>query len=333
VLRGLLVASAITALAVTSSFSGTPEDVSRFYGRAYFGDAIGSGLTLSQQRAFDRGASLFSKNWSGTSSLSKNGNSCVSCHSVPAPGGSGMSDSALVTTRVQDGRTVVVYASDVERRSSEKRRTPPLFGLGLLESSDMLLAPDGERRAFLGALGEHNNIESAVRHAVRAELGLRTQQDCAKEEGAKDSKCRASISESQISDLIAFVRLLAAPPRLYSRYGPNAKGANLFRQVGCAACHTPSFDTRKSPFPTLRASGLNAYSDFRQHDLGGRQRVRTTPLWGINSYGPPYWHDGSANSIEQAIGKHASEGIYSLNAYQSLSEEERELVLKFLKAL
>lgn len=300
------------------------------YAKAYFGDSI-AGLTEADSAAFDRGARLFAKTWPASPGRSRNATSCVTCHSVPASGGSGMSDTALVATRVEGGRSSVHY--NVSRLSPgfEARRTPPLFGLGLIAESDQLRQTDGTRQRFLGALGEHDSLEGAVNHAAKAELGLRTPELCAETVG-KQTECHPDISEQDVQDLVLFIRYLAAPPRLYAR-GDTSPGRATFAALGCAACHAPTFSTTGSPFERLRAQHLEGYTDFRMHDVGGKYKVRTTPLWGLNSYGPPYWHDGSAMSIDSAIRLHGGDATTARRDYERLTDEQRDALLAFLKTL
>jgi CxxC motif-containing protein (DUF1111 family) len=66
---------------------------------------------------------------------------------------------------------------------------------------------------------------------------------------------------------------------------------------------------------------------------------KTPALWGIglseNSQGGNYFlmHDGRARSIEEAIIMHGGEAINSKNAFQNLSETDKNALLKFIKSL
>jgi len=55
----------------------------------------------------------------------------------------------------------------------------------------------------------------------------------------------------------------------------------------------------------------------------------------VNSQGGSYFlmHDGRAKSIEEAILLHGGEALRSKNSYQSLSEKEKNNLIKFLKSL
>ncbi|OQZ05927.1 MAG: hypothetical protein B6D36_07605 [Planctomycetes bacterium UTPLA1] len=59
---------------------------------------------------------------------------------------------------------------------------------------------------------------------------------------------------------------------------------------------------------------------------------RTAPLWGL-SRTPPYFHDGSADSIDLAIRKHDGEALTIRQAYEVLSDADRAALLAFLDTL
>lgn len=244
-----------------------------------------------------------------------------------------MSNTALVATKVVAGRSHVFYKTDPTIvLGTENRRTPPLFGLGLLENADQLMREDGSRANFLGALAEHNSIAGAVERAVEVELGLTTASTC-KSPGATRTACTPDVSTQDLSDLVQYLQFLAAPPRIYVDARVEKIGLESFKRMGCATCHKPTFSTIKSKSARLRAVGLHGYTDFRVHDVGGAYKVRTTPLWGLNSYGPPYWHDGSAQSIDEAIRMHSGRATTARSAYERLPADERDVLLKFLKGL
>lgn len=320
---------ALVAFILPLGISWAGSEDSRIYSRAYFGDPI-QGLSETEQLSFERGAALFAKTWPQSTRTPRNAGSCVGCHSVPAAGGSGMSDSASVLTKVVAGRSHVLYRQ-VHRSYTdiETRRTPPLFGLGLLENSDHLLRPSGDRASFFGALAEFGSLREVIERAATVELGLRISSSCKTE---ANKNCSSALSPSDVDDLVNYVRFLAAPPQMY-RNADHDEGRELFSKSGCAICHVPSFSTLSSSFSILQSRNVYAYTDFATHDVGGQHKVRTTPLWGINSYGPPYWHDGSARSIEEAITRHAGEATSATWAYQGLTDRQKNAVLGFLKGL
>jgi CxxC motif-containing protein (DUF1111 family) len=62
------------------------------------------------------------------------------------------------------------------------------------------------------------------------------------------------------------------------------------------------------------------------------QEFRTPPLWGIARTGPPYLHDGRAQTIHEAIVAHDGEAARSAAAYRALPESGRQALLQFVGA-
>jgi CxxC motif-containing protein (DUF1111 family) len=115
-----------------------------------------------------------------------------------------------------------------------------------------------------------------------------------------------------------------------------ARGATVFRQTGCAACHTPSL-----PAPGGEA-GL--YSDLLLHDMGptlddgvtqgqatGRD-WRTTPLWGLGTR-ERFLHDGRARTVRAAVLAHGGEAAAAAGRFRALSEDDLGALLAFLASL
>lgn len=139
-----------------------------------------------------------------------------------------------------------------------------------------------------------------------------------------------------------FMTLLGAPPR-----GPRSVqteiGAVVFRQIGCANCHTPTLVTGASPVRALSHKAFQPYSDFLLHDMGALgdgivqgaatgSRMRTAPLWGLSAR-PTYLHDGRANTPEAAILAHAGQGNDARDRFTRLSTRSRVALLTFLHSL
>lgn len=108
-----------------------------------------------------------------------------------------------------------------------------------------------------------------------------------------------------------------------------SKGKQLFSTVGCALCHTPSFQTLGTTNPVtpsqeigpqvkaLRGQTVNLYSDLLVHGMGatladnivqgnaGPDEFRTTPLWGLGQR-LFFLHDGRTSDLMVAIEDHFS---------------------------
>lgn len=125
-----------------------------------------------------------------------------------------------------------------------------------------------------------------------------------------------------------FMRFVDAPP-LAAQSESAKRGERLFREVGCALCHTPSFTTPGTANPgspaeqigpqtvALRGQQVNLYSDLLVHRMGatladnivqgnaGPDEFRTTPLWGLGQR-IFFLHDGRTDDLMTAIQDHAS---------------------------
>jgi CxxC motif-containing protein (DUF1111 family) len=125
-----------------------------------------------------------------------------------------------------------------------------------------------------------------------------------------------------------FMRFVDAPRPV--PLSPTAShGKQLFSDVGCALCHTPSFRTPGVASPTspsqeighhvvaLRGQTVSLYSDLLVHHMGatladdvvqgnaGPDEFRTTPLWGLG-HRLFFLHDGRTKDLMVAIQDHVS---------------------------
>jgi CxxC motif-containing protein (DUF1111 family) len=133
------------------------------------------------------------------------------------------------------------------------------------------------------------------------------------------------------------------------------RGEILFRQAGCAFCHTPSIRTASAgtlinggAFRVPAALGnkvIHPFSDFLLHDIGTgdgivqnggqatRNMVRTPPLWGVRTR-PELMHDGLSLTFNEAIQRHGGVGgTYSRNYYNALSSFQKNDLIAFLNSL
>jgi len=125
-----------------------------------------------------------------------------------------------------------------------------------------------------------------------------------------------------------FMRFVDAPQPA-PLTGSAQHGKDLFSKVGCALCHTPSFQTPGTVNPqnerqeigphtaALRGQTVNLYSDLLVHHMGatladnisqgnaGPDEFRTTPLWGLGTR-LFFLHDGRTNDLNVAIQDHFS---------------------------
>ncbi|MBI3696663.1 MAG: hypothetical protein HY238_17715 [Acidobacteria bacterium] len=138
-----------------------------------------------------------------------------------------------------------------------------------------------------------------------------------------------------------FMKFLAPVPR-----GPIdaavQRGEQVFREIGCAACHVPELRTGPSPNPVFDRKPVRLYSDLLLHDIGAGDgieqaaatgdEIRTPALWGLRLR-RPLLHDGSAATPEAVIRRHDNEAARTRDSFLALPRAEKEVLLAFLRSL
>jgi CxxC motif-containing protein (DUF1111 family) len=131
-------------------------------------------------------------------------------------------------------------------------------------------------------------------------------------------------------------------------------GKQIFTQIGCAMCHTPSMLTAPTgavmdggTFVVPAALGnkiIHPYSDFLLHNVGTgdgivqngptdtAQKLRTPPLWGLRTH-DRLMHDGLSSTRENAIARHGNEAAAVISNYNRLSAKQKSQLLTFLNSL
>jgi CxxC motif-containing protein (DUF1111 family) len=229
---------------------------------------------------------------------------------------------------------------------------------------------DGSITRF-GWKAQNKSLQIFAGEAYNVEMGV-TNELFPNERGDPPASCVYNVtpedstnfvlSGAQIgSDTVAFslfMRFLA-PPAPSSQGIPGnppqqslSNGKNLFSQVHCDICHTPSLPTAGSIF-TAGLSYQNAalYSDLIVHNMGsglsdqisqgsaGPNEFRTAPLWGVGQR-VFFLHDGRANpqngGLMAAIQSHSSQGSEAngvISAFNNLSNSQQQDLLNFLRSL
>ncbi len=159
------------------------------------------------------------------------------------------------------------------------------------------------------------------------------------------------VPSSRVQNLIFYLRTLKAPVQRDQNNSDVQAGKQVFMNIGCEKCHKAEWTTQKADINALSYKTFYPYTDLLLHDMGSglndgytegtakTSEWRTPPLWGLglskNSQGGQYFllHDGRATSIQQAIEMHGGEGQSSNSAYQSLSQTEKDQLIKFLESL
>jgi CxxC motif-containing protein (DUF1111 family) len=210
------------------------------------------------------------------------------------------------------------------------------------------ILPDGRVGKF-GWKAQFATLEEFVAAACANEIGLgnpRMQQArpmvCASYPSVEDD-----LSPSQFRALVSFVdtmpRPIEAVPTDPGERDRADRGRQLFRQVGCADCHTPELDGVAGVYSDfllhqldIRSTTSNGYGDLppvplpQDHPLP--EEWKTPPLWGVAD-SAPYMHDGSCTTLDQALQKHHGDAEGVRTAYLRLSSDDRAAVIAFLKTL
>jgi len=259
------------------------------------------------------------------------------------------------------------FDQEIRRNNLSYRIPLQLFGLGLIESiQDSAIRAnmnsDRDLKRFLGIEGHPNMVPNNgtisrfgwkaqnasltvfAGEAYNVEMGISN--DLFPITHSEDSECNLSYEPFDVprtDDLsynnplkimpawlmfTEFMRFVDAPS-LGAQTESAKRGEKLFREVGCALCHTPSFETPGVANPgspseeigpqtvALRGRKVNLYSDLLVHHMGatladnivqgdaGPDEFRTTPLWGLGQR-IFFLHDGRTDDLMVAVQDHFS---------------------------
>ena len=270
------------------------------------------------------------------------------------------------------------------------RLTPQMIGLGLLEAipaADIMAREDPEDRDGDGISGRANRVWSIAdgrvmlgrfgwkagqptvlqqsAEAFAGDIGIgnwmvpRAHGDCTAAQTTCVEAPHGGTSQApheeinrKLLDLVAFyARNLAVPARRAPGAPDVLAGKRIFRELGCASCHTPSHVTGDEVVdPHLRGQRIWPFTDLLLHDMGegladgrpeGRasgREWRTAPLWGIGLTevvnGHTFFlHEGRARTLTEAILWHGGEAQRARDGFAGLPAKERQLLLKFVNSL
>lgn len=159
------------------------------------------------------------------------------------------------------------------------------------------------------------------------------------------------IDNTAFNSVVFYVTCLQTPNQRDTTNPAVIHGGQVFASIGCQACHRNSLTTGYSPIDALSNQTIAPYTDLLVHDMGpglddgyteGNAKTsewRTTPLWGLGLASGVQGgnlfllHDGRAHSIEQAIQMHGGEAAVSAQRFASLSQQDRNDLITFLKSL
>ncbi len=256
----------------------------------------------------------------------------------------------------------------------------PVFGLGLLEAipeKDILANADEFDADKDGVSGKPNYVWDTVTETVQlgrfgwkagaanilaqsagaysGDMGLTTriftiESSYGQSNGSTETGI-IEVSDEELNAVAFYCQTLGVPAARNLDNKQVINGSKIFKKIGCAQCHTPSFKTGNNPdIPELSNQTIYPYTDMLLHDMGEEladnrseykatgSEWKTRPLWGIGltnvtSGHTSFLHDGRARNITEAILWHGGEAENSRNSFIDLSTQEREALLAFVNAL
>jgi CxxC motif-containing protein (DUF1111 family) len=159
------------------------------------------------------------------------------------------------------------------------------------------------------------------------------------------------ISDEFLDKLTLYTMTLAVPAQRHAGDAEVRKGAELFKDFGCAACHMPSLKTGTvKEFPEVSNQVIHPFTDLLLHDMGealadhrpdfeaSGSEWRTPPLWGlglipaVNGH-HNLLHDGRARGPAEAILWHGGEAEAAKEAFRTAPRDERDALIAFLMSL
>jgi len=158
------------------------------------------------------------------------------------------------------------------------------------------------------------------------------------------------VSETSLMAVVDFMTVLAVPARRITDQTAFDQGARLLSSAGCVACHRPTLTTgTHARFPSLSGQTIYAYTDLLLHDMGeglsdgvrekdaSPREWRTPPLWGIGiveqKTGARFLHDGRAGTLREAVEWHGGEALAARNRFMALNDNDKALLLQFLRGI
>lgn len=168
------------------------------------------------------------------------------------------------------------------------------------------------------------------------------------------------LSDEDFVNFMVWHRGLAVPAARGLDDAQVKLGHKLFRQIGCTACHRPSWKTgddrivdpngfftaEDERLPRYPHQTIWPYSDMVQHRLAMVNDIRTgwcrtTPLWGrglslICTGAADRMHDCRARNVMEAIMWHGmpdSDARWTIEKFRKLTKQERDAVVKFIEAI
>jgi CxxC motif-containing protein (DUF1111 family) len=197
----------------------------------------------------------------------------------------------------------------------------------------------------LGLKSRIATLDDFTADAFQGDMGLTTPMrptELPNPDGLTDDlRAGIDLDQDHIDRIAFYLRRIAIPRRV----GLTDRGAQLFEQTACAACHVASLRTRADyPIRQLAAIDAPIYSDLLLHDMGAdladgqtdgnatSPEWRTAPLIGLR-FALTYLHDGRAHSVTEAVLAHDGEARGARTAFQALAPDDQRSLIEFVEAL
>jgi len=282
---------------------------------------------------------------------------------------------AMTRASLQDGAgaNAIWNITNVSRSDRRYLYSTPAWAKAMSEDDDVInyIAKNGKSvfynlTPFYAEDANGNPDKSAIREKVYNLLSMNT----AVKGGQSYLKAfgEDEMTDKDYYDFMVWHRGLAVPA---ARDLDNAKvkrGKQMFKQIGCASCHRPSWKTGKDNYwvdnsikkhcentgmdpqnclPRFAYQTIWPYTDMVQHRLFMKNDIRTgwcrtTPLWGRGlSYmltgKEERLHDCRARNEIEAIMWHGyskdSQGYGATLKFYELPKEDRDAIVAFLRAI
>ncbi|MEJ6122918.1 hypothetical protein MT390_13705 [Vibrio sp. 2-Bac 85] len=203
----------------------------------------------------------------------------------------------------------------------------------------------------------HCSLDGQIVGALQQDMGLTSTlnpaEPCSDNQGICNiypSGGDPEVSDKSVQDINDFLTILAVPERRINNHETFLAGRALFNSTGCNACHRETLSTGEvERFPILSNQTFYPYTDLLLHNMGPElsdgakesgaeaDEWRTPPLWGLGliegDEKSRFLHDGRALTIEQAILWHGGESESAKETYSQLTNDEKDALLAFLRAI
>jgi CxxC motif-containing protein (DUF1111 family) len=318
------------------------------------------GLSQAETERFERGRTEFERARSLEAGLGPlfNDAACNRCHNRKGVGGAGI-QSAVMAGRLEAGvfdpllaqggpviaaNTLLFEPAVRAKRAAPgcrltrdaeavpddanvvvRRRTTPLFGLGLVDATPEAtfvelarrqppdirgrvarvhdIAAGAPRIGKFGWKAQAPSLHQFSGQALLFELGVTSAEFPAEQPPFGDASLLSGCdivpdpeaSPAEVEQMTEFMRLLGPIAPLEAGATARAGGA-VFDRIGCGGCHTRRLTSGPSPIAALSEKDYAPFSDFLLHDMGeqgdgiregsaGPREMRTAPLWGLRLSG------------------------------------------------